>query len=126
MHETLEAFAAQQGIRSAACIVLGGADEGSILVVGPEKSRATPVHPMERILAGTSEAAGVGTIFPGPDDKPVLHMHIACGREGSTVTGCVRRGVKVRHVMEVIVWELTGTEAKRVLDQETGFELLQP
>jgi predicted DNA-binding protein with PD1-like motif len=126
LHETIEAFAAKQSIRSAACIVLGGADEGSTLVVGPEKSRATPVHPMERILAGTSEAAGVGTIFPGEDGKPVLHMHIACGREGSTVTGCVRRGVKVWHVMEVIVWELTGTDSKRVLDPATGFELLQP
>jgi predicted DNA-binding protein with PD1-like motif len=126
LHDTIEAFAAKQNIRAAALIVLGGADEGSKLVVGPEKSRATPVEPMEHILTGTSEATGVGTIFPGPDGKPVLHMHIACGREGSTITGCVRRGVKVWHVMEIILWELTETEAKRVLDQATGFELLQP
>jgi predicted DNA-binding protein with PD1-like motif len=126
LHETVEAFAAKQGIRAAACIGLGGADEGSKLVVGPEQARALPVTPMERILAGTSEATGVGTIFPGSDGKPVLHMHIACGREGSTVTGCVRRGVKVWHVMEVIIWELTGTDAKRVPDPATGFELLQP
>ena len=58
LHETIESFAAKQGIRAAALIVLGGADEGSTLVVGPEKSRATPVNPMEHILAGTSEAAG--------------------------------------------------------------------
>jgi predicted DNA-binding protein with PD1-like motif len=126
LHETIEAFASRQGIRAAACIVLGGADEGSRLVVGPEQARATPVTPMEHILAGTSEATGVGTIFPGGDGKPVLHMHIACGREGSTVTGCVRRGVKVWHVMEIILWELTGSDAKRVLDPATGFELLQP
>jgi len=126
LHETVEAFASKQKIRAAALIVLGGADEGSKLVVGPEKARATPVNPMEHILAGTSEAAGVGTIFPGPDGKPILHMHIACGREDSTVTGCVRRGVKVWHVMEVILWELTGTDARRVLDLATGFELLQP
>jgi predicted DNA-binding protein with PD1-like motif len=126
LHETIEAFAANQNIRASALIVLGGADEGSKLVVGPEKARAIPVTPMEHVLTGTSEAAGVGTIFPGVDGKPVLHMHIACGREGSTVTGCVRRGVKVWHVMEIILWELTETEAKRVLDQATGFELLQP
>jgi predicted DNA-binding protein with PD1-like motif len=126
LHETIEAFTAKQNIRAAALIVLGGADEGSKLVVGPEKARATPVNPMEHSLTGTSEAAGVGTVFPGADGKPVLHMHIACGREGSTVTGCVRRGVKVWHVMEVILWELTGTGAKRVLDPATGFELLQP
>jgi predicted DNA-binding protein with PD1-like motif len=126
LHEAIEAFAAQQGVRAAACIVLGGADEGSRLVVGPEKSRATPVNPMEHVLAGTSEATGVGTIFPGPDGKPILHLHIACGRNDASVTGCVRRGVKVWHVMEVVLWELTGTDAKRVLDQATGFELLQP
>lgn len=126
LHETVEAFAVEQGIRAAALIVLGGADEGSKLVVGPEASRAAPVMPMEHILAGTSEAAGVGTVFPDKDGKPVLHMHIACGREGSTVTGCVRRGVKVWHVMEIILWELSGTKARRVTDKATGFELLDP
>ena len=126
LHETVEAFAAQQGIRAAACIVLGGADEGSKLVVGPEKARVLPVTPMEHILTGTCEATGVGTVFPDADGKPVLHMHIACGREGSTVTGCVRRGVKVWHVMEVVLWELTGTGGKRGLDPATGFELLKP
>jgi predicted DNA-binding protein with PD1-like motif len=126
LHEAVESFAQEQGIQAAACIVLGGADAGSRLVVGPEVSRAAPVTPMEHILAGTSEATGVGTIFLGGDGKPVLHMHIACGREGSTVTGCVRRGVKVWHVMEIILWELTGNDSKRVMDKTTGFELLQP
>jgi predicted DNA-binding protein with PD1-like motif len=126
LHETIEAFAAKQGIRAGACIILGGADEGSKLVVGPERSRAAPVNPMQHVLSGTSEAAGVGTIFPDAEGKPILHMHISCGREGKTVTGCVRRGVKVWHVMEIILWELTGTEAKRVMDKATGFAFLEP
>jgi predicted DNA-binding protein with PD1-like motif len=126
LHETVEAFARKQGIRSAALIVLGGADEGSKLVVGPQEARSSPVVPMEHILDGTSESTGVGTIFPDADGKPVLHMHIACGRKDKTVTGCVRRGVKVWQVMELVLWELTGTEARRVLDPVTGFELLQP
>ena len=126
LHETVEAFAREQGIRAAALIVLGGADEGSKLVVGPAEARSSPVVPMEHILAGTCESTGVGTIFPNAEGKPVLHMHIACGRKDSTVTGCVRRGVKVWQVMEVILWELNGTDAKRVLDPATGFELLQP
>lgn len=126
LHETVEAFAREQGIRAAALIVLGGADEGSKLVVGPAEARSSPVVPMEHILAGTCESTGVGTVFPDAEGKPVLHMHIACGRKGSTVTGCVRRGVKVWQVMEIILWELNGTDAKRVLDPATGFELLQP
>jgi predicted DNA-binding protein with PD1-like motif len=126
LHETVEAFARKQGIRSAALIVLGGADEGSKLVVGPSEARASPVVPMEHVLDGTCESTGVGTIFPDAEGKPVLHMHIACGRKQATVTGCVRRGVKVWQVMELVLWELTGTDAKRVFDPATGFELLQP
>jgi predicted DNA-binding protein with PD1-like motif len=53
-------------------------------------------------------------------------MHIACGRRESTITGCVRRGVKVWHVMEVIIFELTGTSAARIHDSETGFDLMTP
>jgi predicted DNA-binding protein with PD1-like motif len=126
LHEAVEAFAREQRIRSAALIVLGGADEGSKLVVGPLEARSSPVVPIEHILDGTCESTGVGTIFPDKDGKPVLHMHIACGRKDQTVTGCVRRGVKVWQVMELILWELTDTDAKRVLDPATGFELLQP
>jgi len=107
-------------------IVLGGADAGSRLVVGPEKGRALPVNPMERVLEESHEAAGVGTIFPNEKGEPVLHLHAACGREERTVTGCVRKGVKVWHVMEAIVWEIAETAARRRKDAATGFELLQP
>jgi predicted DNA-binding protein with PD1-like motif len=126
LHESVEAFAAEHGINAAALIALGGADAGSKLVVGPEEGRSGTIVPMERILDNVREATGVGTLFPDAQGKPVLHMHIACGREGETVTGCVRRGVKVWHVLEVILWELTDTSGRRLLDEATGFELLQP
>jgi predicted DNA-binding protein with PD1-like motif len=67
----------------------------------------------------------VGTLFPNASGQPVLHMHIAGGREENTVTGCVRRGVKVWHVMEVVLWELTETSAQRLPDPATGLEFLQ-
>ena len=35
LHETIERFAAEQGIGAAALIIVGGVDEGSKLVVGP-------------------------------------------------------------------------------------------
>ena len=53
-------------------------------------------------------------------------MHMACGRETDTVTGCIRSGVTVWQVMEVILFELTDIHAARVMDPETGFALLQP
>ena len=126
VHETIEEFAAEQGIGSATVIAVGGADDGSRLVVGPEEDRATPVKPMEAELRNAHEVAGVGTLFPGPEGKPVLHMHMACGRNEETVTGCVRAGVKTWHVMEVIVTELVDCKATRAVEPATGFALLQP
>jgi predicted DNA-binding protein with PD1-like motif len=126
LHETIETFASEHVITAAAVIALGGADEGSRLVVGPEHGRRKPVTPMEYLLDDVHEIAGVGTIFPGKDNKPVLHMHIASGQKDSTITGCVRRGVKVWQVMEVILFEFVDTTACRVLDKQLGFELLEP
>ena len=126
LHEAIEQFARAQNIQAAALLVVGGADAGSRLVVGPQNDRSTPVVPMEVVLQNAHEAAGVGTIFPNADAEPILHMHAACGRNGDTVTGCVRRGVRVWHVLEVVLWELDHTTARRVRDGATGFELLQP
>ena len=53
-------------------------------------------------------------------------MHIACGREENTVTGCIRNGVKVWQVMEIILTELLENSATRQYDPKTGFKLLEP
>ena len=126
LHEDLEKFACEHGIEAASLIAVGGADQGSKLVVGPEQGRQSPVVPMEHVLDNVHEVSGTGTIFPDKDGNPKLHMHIACGRKSSTVTGCIRRGVKVWHVMEVVLFELVNSSGTRVLDPDTGFELLNP
>ncbi len=125
LHEEVERFATQHSIRAAALIAVGGADEGSRLVVGPQEGRSQPITPMEHVLNNVHEVTGTGTIFPNEKGAPVLHMHIAAGRETSTVTGCVRRGVRVWHVLEIILFELVNTTAVRVFDRQTGFELLR-
>jgi predicted DNA-binding protein with PD1-like motif len=126
LHESVERFAEAHGIRAATLIVVGGADAGSKLVVGPEEGRASPVVPVELVLQNVHEIAGVGTLFPADDGRPMLHMHISCGRKSKAVTGCVRRGVKVWHVMEIVLIELLDTKAYRKRDPATGFELLEP
>ena len=126
IHEEVEKFAREKSINAGALIILGGADEGSKLVVGPQHGRKEPIVPMEHILDNVHEIAGSGTIFPDEKGNPTLHMHIACGRKSSTVIGCVRKGVKAWHVLEIILFELVDTTAVRVLDPVTGFELLQP
>ena len=126
VHEEIERFAREQSIEAASLIVLGGADRESTLVVGPERGRTTPAVPMEHVLDNVHEVTGVGTLFPDDEGKPVLHMHIACGRTSSTITGCVRRGVKVWQVMEIVLVELVDTTAVRRLDPKTGLALLHP
>lgn len=126
LHESIEAFARQHEIRTASLIVLGAADAGSILVTGPLQARASQIIPKTHMLDNVHEVTGTGTLFPDETGEPVLHLHMACGRGSSTVTGCVRRGVKVWHVMEVILQELAGSTGVRKKDRVTGFDLLVP
>jgi len=125
VHEEIERFVKDQGITAAALIIIGGAAEGSKLVVGPEQAEDRPIIPMEHVLDDVHEIAGTGTLFPDEDGNPVLHVHMACGREASSITGCIRQGVKVWQVMEVVLFELTGNTATRALDAQLGFNLLQ-
>lgn len=126
IHEEIEKFAREQSIKAAALIIIGGAEENSTLIVGPENGKAKTVNPMEHRLDGVHEITGTGTLFPDDKGNPLLHMHIACGRNTSTVTGCIRNGVQVWQIMEVILFELMDTTGVRVLDAQLGFKLLKP
>ncbi|MDY6904827.1 MAG: PPC domain-containing DNA-binding protein [Thermodesulfobacteriota bacterium] len=126
VHQEIEAFARVHDIPAAAVIAVGGADIGSRLVVGPEKGGKRPVTPMEHMLDGVHEISGTGTLFPDDTGQPVLHMHMACGRKGKTFTGCIRSGVVVWQIMEIVLFEITGTRATRLNDPALGFKLLAP
>ena len=126
LHETVESFASGRKIDAATVTAVGGAGKGSKLVVGPKVSVSSPVVPMYHELDAPHELTGTGTIFPNAAGKPIMHMHCSCGREGSSVTGCVRAGVRVWLVMEVVIRELKGCRAKRLNDVRSGFELLVP
>ena len=126
LHEAVESFAFKNGISSATVIAVGGADAGSRLTVGPEMPLSSPVAPMHHVLDAPHELTGSGTIFSNTEGMPVLHMHCSCGRGNTSVTGCVRSGVKVWLVMEVVITELKGCKAKRVKDERSGFVLLSP
>jgi predicted DNA-binding protein with PD1-like motif len=122
--DVLESFAAEQKISAALCFFLGGAKENSCVVVGP-KDCSIPPEPMVTLLEGIHETCGVGTIFTDETGKPKLHMHTSFGRGENTITGCVRMGVEVWQIGEVVLLELTSAKACRVKNKETGFELLE-
>jgi len=126
LHEEIEKFACKKNIKAASLIAVGGVDKGSKLVVGPEDGRAENVNPMIHVIEDVCEIVGTGTIFPDDEGNPILHMHIASGRKDKTFTGCVRCGVKIWHVLEIILYEITDTTATRSFEKATGFKLLQP
>ncbi len=123
--DVIEQFAADQQIKSAIVHFLGGADTNSKVVVGPEDGKAPQPIPMVTLLAGTSEAVGMGTLFMNEDGLPKLHLHAAFGRSRTTVSGCTREGVMIWHIGEAVIFELLNVSAKRKTDPETGFELLE-
>ena len=123
--DVLESFAAEKNISSALCFFLGGAKENSRVVVGPKSGSTIPPEPMVTLLNGVHEACGVGTIFANEEGKPKLHMHTSFGRDENTVTGCVRLGVDVWQIGEVVIIELKGSQARRVIDKKTNFEFLE-
>ena len=123
--ETIEDFARRHDIKSGIVVYLGGANDGSRLVVGPEANRGESIVPMIHVLKGIQEVLALGTLFPNEAGDPVLHLHAATGREGTASVGCTRVGVEVWLVGEVVVLELLGTKGQRKKDPRTGFELLQ-
>lgn len=121
--DAIEEFARTRGVSSALVAALGGLENGR-LVTGPEDGTTMPPTAMLTAIDAVHEAAAVGTLFPGADGAPRLHMHAALGRANDTRTGCVRPGLDVWKILEVVVIEITGTNLARAKDPETGFELL--
>ena len=126
VHEAIEELARREGIGRAAVLLLGGADDGSRVVVGPHDGRAAVIEPIERVLRGVHEMAGVGTLFPDESGRATLHLHAAFGRDDRVTAGCIRLGVTTWIVGEAVVIELIDNEAARRLDPSSGFELLEP
>ncbi len=124
LHEVIEKLASQKNVSSALCFFLGGAEDKSKVVVGPKEGKGCTIDPMVILLKGVHEAAGVGTIFVNEEGKPKLHMHASFGRNDTAVTGCVRMGIDIWLIGEVVILELTGSSARRAKNKESSFEVL--
>jgi len=126
VHEEIEKFAQKKNIKRASVQILGGIDRGSCLVVGPEDGRSEKIRPMEIKLNDVHEVHGLGTLFPNESGISKLHLHASFGRNNQSITGCIRKGIKVWYIVEVILIELIDNNSQRILDSSTGFELLNP
>ncbi len=122
--ECIEKFAAEKKIKCGHAILIGGIGGGQV-VSGPRYSDKMPPDPILLPVDGAHEVVGLGIIAPDKDGRPVLHMHAALGRAGKTLTGCLRPGVTTWLVGEAIIYEITGTTAKRLPDPQSGFALME-
>ena len=120
----IERFAEEKSIKVGHVILIGGADCGEV-VSGPRNSDEMPPNPMLLPVDGAHEVVGAGILTPDEKGKPVLHIHASLGRAGQTLTGCLRPGVKTWLVGEAIIYEITGADAKRLFNKESGFGLLE-
>ncbi len=123
--QAIEKFAQKKRISSALAFFIGGADKDSKVVVGPEVGCAEKPIPVIKKLLDASDAMGVGTIFTNEEQKPKLHLHSSFGHKLETLTGCTRCGIKIWHIGEVVIIELTDNPALRKIEPQTGFELLE-
>jgi uncharacterized protein len=118
----IAAIAKKENIRSAVFNLLGGIKSGRI-VVGPEEETLPP-KPVWRDIQESTEAIGIGTIF-WQGNEPKVHFHGSFGKKDTVRVGCLRGTSETFLVLEVIIFEIGGIDAKRELDQETGLVLLK-
>jgi len=124
LHEAVEEFSRTHGIRAATLTAVGGIGPGSKLTVGPKLPVEEGIIPLTHVLNAPYELTASGTLFEDEDGNPMMHMHGSAGREGNSVTGCLRTGVIAWLVLEVVITELVGNVPIRKKDPETGMKIL--
>jgi predicted DNA-binding protein with PD1-like motif len=122
LYESIEQIATKEQIKCAAVLITGGFRRADV-VVGP-KCEKPKIEPQHMNFDGPGEVLGVGTIY-WDDQAPRLHLHSAIGKGGKNLVGCPRGGAKTFLILEVTIIEITGIDAARKLDPETGWNLLR-
>ena len=120
--DTLVEIARKEDIRAAIVYLIGGITEATI-VVGPDKEELPP-NPVWRTLTESHEAAAIGTIF-WEGNEPKIHVHGSYGKRDMVKVGCLRDKANTFLVLEAIILEITGVNARRELDPKSNMVLLK-
>ena len=115
-------LAIKEDIRAGVFNLIGAIQKGS-MVVGPEKDELPPI-PVYNELDQVYEVVGMGTIF-WKDDEPAIHLHAAFGKGDSVKVGCLRNEAETFLILEAVIYELRGIEAKRVYAPASKHYLLK-
>ncbi len=125
MPGAVEKLCRSKKIERGLCFFTGGIKSGE-LVEGPVDGDAGKIEPIVEKIKDVWEMSGAGTIFPDEDGCPRLHMHSSLGRGGKALAGCIRKGVDVWKLGEVVILEIDNNTALRKFNRELGFSLMEP
>jgi uncharacterized protein len=121
--DCIEKFAAEKQVSAGYAVMVGDIRNGQVMV-GPRTDGLVKPEPMLLPIDGAHEVVAAGILAPDSVGKPVLHIHGALGRSGSTMTGCLRYGVSTWLVAELVLFEIIGADVVRLKDEISGFNLL--
>jgi predicted DNA-binding protein with PD1-like motif len=115
-------IAKKENMRNAVFHLIGGIRQGKV-VVGPEKEELPP-KPIWRELNESHEVLGIGTIF-WQGNEPKIHFHGAFGKKDTVKVGCLRETSETFLVLEAVIMEIEGIDARREFDKASGLTLLK-
>jgi predicted DNA-binding protein with PD1-like motif len=115
-------IAKKENIRNAVFFLIGGIRQGRV-VVGPEEEELPP-KPVWKEIKESHEVLGLGTIF-WQENEPKIHFHGAFGKKDMVKVGCLRETSETFLVLEAVIMELEGIDARREFDQASGLTLLK-
>jgi predicted DNA-binding protein with PD1-like motif len=118
----IKQVATTEKIKAGTIMLLGGIRSAG-LVSGP-KEPVIPPQPLWNNFNDGREVLGFGTIF-WKGDEPILHLHGAIGREKETLTGCIRRESSVYLLIEAVITEILGIDARKTVHEKTGLAMLE-
>ncbi len=119
--ESLQKFMQVKKIESCTALFMGALRDGRA-VTGP-KLPVIPPTPNFEAYESAWEVFGMATVYPSIEG-PKLHIHSALGRGQKSLLGCIRDKAEVYLVVEVILFELCGFDAKRAWDEDMQLYLL--
>ena len=121
IYDAVTEIATKENVRVGAVWAMGGMRSGKV-VTGPESPHGTVV-PIVNEFDDARELVGFGTLV-WIEDKPSLHFHGGIGNHEEVMIGCPRIAMSTYLVLEVVIIELLGIEATRIMDPEYGVHAL--
>jgi predicted DNA-binding protein with PD1-like motif len=118
---SIENLAREKSIGSGIILFIGAIQDGQ-MVTGPEMPVIPPISHWEN-YENAWEVFGMASVYPS-DKGPKIHVHSSLGRGRESLLGCLREKASVYLIVEAVLFEILGVDARRELDEKSGLYLL--